>query len=79
MAQILVRNLAQQTVRRLKARAKQAGRSLQAEAKDILQREARRKTMLEALKEADRICAQIAKRGPQKTDSTQLIREDRGW
>lgn len=37
MAQILVRNLDEATIERLKARARNAGRSLQAEAKLVLE------------------------------------------
>lgn len=40
MAQILVRNLDHETVARLKRRAEQAGRSLEAEVREILEYEA---------------------------------------
>ena len=40
MADILVRNLAPQTVKRLKTRARQHGRSLQGEAKIVLEQAA---------------------------------------
>lgn len=77
MAQILVRNLPEKTLRRLKDRAKRAGRSLQAEAKQILEHEATRMSWEEFRETTARFRAEIAKRGPQKTDSTDLIREDR--
>ena len=77
MAQILVRNLAPETVEKLKENAKRNGRSLQAEAKMILERE----TPLPKLdhEEALRLCDEIRSRfeGRKFTDSVELIREDR--
>ena len=76
MSSILVRDLSPETVSNLKERAKRNHRSLQAELREILEREAstRRLTNLEAL----RIFEEIAERaGPQTSDSVDLIREDR--
>jgi plasmid stability protein len=76
MSNILVRDLSPETVNNLKERAKRNHRSLQAEVRDILEREGRmaRLTNLEAL----RIFEEIAERaGPQTSDSVDLIREDR--
>jgi plasmid stability protein len=76
MSNILVRDLSPETVSNLKERAKRNHRSLQAEVRDILEREGRmaRLTNLEAL----RIFEEIAERaGPQTSDSVDLIREDR--
>jgi plasmid stability protein len=74
MAQILVRDLDAGVLGRLKARAKQHGRSLQGEMKVIL---------IEAidlsLREATAVSAQWHKRlaGRAFSDSAKLIREDR--
>jgi plasmid stability protein len=76
MSQILVRDLAPGIVEQLKKRAKANHRSLQAEVKDILEREARppRLSREEFAAIADRIRSQAP---PQHTDSVDLIREDR--
>ena len=74
MSQILVRDLSAQTVRRLKSRARASGRSLQAEAKALIERHAPQLTGPEALEELDELCALA---GRQTSDSTDLIREDR--
>jgi plasmid stability protein len=77
MAQILVRNLDDSTVKRLKDRAKGNGRSLQAEVKMILEREANigKVDMKTARKLADGIRSRF--KGRRFTDSAKLIREDR--
>lgn len=76
MATVVIRNLEDKTVRRLKAKAKQQGRSLEAELREILQNEARRQERMQRfLAEADRIAA-MTPAVPQ-TDSALLIREDR--
>ncbi len=77
MAQILVRNLKEKTVKALKARAKRNGRSLQAEAKITLEREADQPklSMEEARKAADAFRARF--KGRKFTDSVKLLREDR--
>ena len=75
MAQVLIRGLKDRTVDILKRRAREHGRSLQAELKRILEEEARLDGRWdEWTEEADRV-AGLA--GPQKTDSARLIREDR--
>jgi plasmid stability protein len=78
MAQILVRDLTRETVESLKGRAERNRRSLQAELRLILEevaeRERRRASFDEAVAAIDRIRAAS---GPQTTDSTELIREDR--
>ncbi len=76
MAQILVRNLDDATVERLKKRAEANGRSLQAEVKLILEQNAK----LSAEKfwaAADRIRNKLEASGRTFSDSTDLIREDR--
>ena len=75
MADILVRDLTDRTVKRLKAIAESRGRSLQAELKTILEREASRPTAADRLK----IIAKWRKHFAGRTfsDSSELIREDR--
>jgi len=75
MAQILIRGLGEATVRRLKERARRAGRSLQGEVKRLLEREARQGTIDEALERARRVRDGLA--GGRFGDSAALIREDR--
>jgi antitoxin FitA len=75
MAQILVRDLDQETVDRLKERARLNRRSLEAEVRAILETAARRRLSVE---EFFKIADEIARAsGPQSTDSVDLIREDR--
>lgn len=76
MSQILVRNLDPETVERLKMRARANRRSLQAEVRDILEREALRRRL--SREEMLAIVDGIRERsGPQTSDSVDLIREDR--
>ncbi|MFQ5808611.1 MAG: hypothetical protein ACE5JM_03240 [Armatimonadota bacterium] len=77
MAQILVRNLDDALVAKLKERAKQNGRSLQAEAKMILE-EAASKPKVDA-ETARKMIEEIRARfkGRDFPDSVELIREDR--
>jgi antitoxin FitA len=78
MAQVLVRNLPDDVVARLKARAALARHSLEQELRQILI-EAARPGRDEILADIDRIRA-MTPNVPQ-TDSAELIREDRdlGW
>ena len=77
MAQILVRNLDEEVVRKLKERAKLQGRSLQSEVRMILQGAAGREmmTMEEARRFSEKIAARLGKK--KFPDSAELIREDR--
>ena len=75
MAQVLVRNLDPSTIEKLKARAADHGRSLQAELKAILEAQVRQVTKAEAQALAARIRQRIGLR-PQ-TDSGMLQAEDR--
>ena len=75
MATVTIRNLDGEIVERLKYKAKQNGRSLEAEVREILKQAADRKTTEELLAIADRIAA-MTPDVPQ-TDSAELIREDR--
>lgn len=74
MAHILIRDLDDETVRRLKDRARRHGRSLQGEAKLILT-QAAGISFDDAKKLARRWHEKLA--GRQFPDSTQSIREDR--
>lgn len=74
MAQILVRDLDEEVVDRLKARARGQGRSLQAEVKSILEQAAKLDS------ERARALAQRIRRrfqGRPFEDSAELVREDR--
>jgi len=74
MPSILVRDLDKETIKQLKKRAAANGRSLQAEAKEIIERSAYQKTFEQLRREAEMLAK---KSGRQKTDSVDLIREDR--
>lgn len=74
MAQVLVRDLDDKVIERLKARAQQHGRSLQVELKTILEQAARND--LEAARQAaERLRRKLA--GRKFSDSAALIAEDR--
>ncbi len=75
MPHLLVRDLDAETVERLKARAKQRGRSLQGEVKIILE-EATALTVREAREVAEQWHKRL--KGRRFTESARLIREDRG-
>jgi antitoxin FitA len=75
MAQVLIRNLDAATVERLKERARQHGRSLQAEAKAILEQGAGLYTMEEARAVSEAWHRRL--RGQKFTDSAAMIRRDR--
>lgn len=77
MAQILVRNVKPDVLRRLKKRAASDKRSLQSEVAAILERAADERTVdrAEAVRLAERIRASFG--GRKFSDSTELIREDR--
>lgn len=73
MADILVRGLDDEVVKRLKARAKRTGRSLQSETKLILEQAAGR-----TLDESLEVAAAWRKRlGKKSSDSAQAQRKDR--
>ena len=78
MAQVIVRNLPDDVVARLKARAASRKHSLEQELRDILSAAAR-PSREEFLTEIDRIRAMTPHR--LQSDSADLIREDRdrGW
>jgi len=74
MAQVLVRELKAEVVTRLKARARNRGRSLQAELKEILER-----ASLQDAFDARAIALRIRRRlaGRRHSDSADLLAEDR--
>lgn len=73
MGDLLIRNLDAETLKRLKHRAKQAGRSLQSESKLILERAAGR-----TLEETLVVAASWRKKlGKRQSDSAVELREDR--
>ncbi len=74
MADILIRGVDAKVVERLKKQAKANGRSLQAEAKRLLE-EGAKMDMQSARKLVLKIRRSLA--GRKFTDSTQLLREDR--
>ena len=78
MAQVLVRNLDDDVVERLRQRARREGRSLEQKLREVLT-EAARPNREEIRADMDRIRA-MTPAVPQ-TDSADLIREDRdsGW
>lgn len=76
MATVTIRNLDEDVVERLKKKAKENHRSLEAELRVILEDEARRLTGKEARALADRIAA-MTPEDVRQTDSVELLREDR--
>lgn len=78
MAQVIVRNLPDDVVARLKARAARKRHSLERELRDILT-DASQLSRAELIAEVERIRAMTPRR--LTSDSTDLIREDRerGW
>jgi plasmid stability protein len=77
MPNLLVRDLPSKIVIRLKARAKQHGRSLQGEVKAILEEAAKAATMDEFRQIAERWQRRLGTEGRRFSDSAELIREDR--
>jgi plasmid stability protein len=81
MSQILIRDLSEQTVEQLKKRAKRNRRSLQAEVRLILEDAALRGTGpggRMSIEELVRLADEIrARSGPQRTESTEILRRIR--
>ena len=76
MANLTIRNLDDKVVERLKKKAKDNGRSLEAELRVLLKQAANRKSPEELLAIADRISA-MTPDDVEQTDSTKIIREFR--
>ena len=80
MAQVLVRDSPEETVARLKARATEAGRSLEAELRDILNQAAQpsdEQRKQEALESLRKIRARSRPWRPGEPTAADMIREDR--
>lgn len=77
MPEILVRDLDARTIKRLKERAQQNGRSLQGEAKAILESVAEQYTWKEFADRAAHIRERLAAKGYDFGDSAEDIRADR--
>ncbi len=75
MANLTIRNLDDEVVEKLKARAKAHHRSLEAELREILSATVGRRAREDFLARADRIAAMTP--DVAQTDSTEIIREDR--
>jgi plasmid stability protein len=76
VASLTIRNLDDDVVERLKARAEANKRSLEAELREVLARVAREGRTFDLRSYAERIAAMTPRRTPQ-TDSTILLRRDR--
>jgi plasmid stability protein len=76
MGTVTIRNLDDKVIKRLKMRAKNHRRSLEAELRDLLSHASQQPLIVDALAEADRIAAMTPK-GVKQTDSVILLREDR--
>ncbi|MEW6542560.1 MAG: Arc family DNA-binding protein [Nitrospirota bacterium] len=75
MAQVLVRQLDDKVVERLKRRAKEHGRSLQSEVKTILEEAA--PDYEAAWRRIERFRSRLKRSGRRFSDSAELLREDR--
>ena len=75
MPDVLVRDLDNEIVKRLKRKAAEKGRSLQAEVRSILNEAATRSELKDEAEVARKIRA--AFKGRKQTDSVELLREDR--
>ena len=76
MATLLIRNIPDDIVSRLKDRAKKRNRSLQQELQSILAATAVQSSE-DLVKQASRIRAKLRKKGVTFSDSAELLREDR--
>lgn len=77
MAQVLIRNLDEKVVSRLKRRAAQKGRSLWVEVKMILEDAAKEADQADVWREIARFREKLRRSGRTFSDSAELIREDR--
>ncbi|WP_406698083.1 hypothetical protein V5E97_04420 [Singulisphaera sp. Ch08] len=77
MAQLLIRDIDEETVTLLKAKAAANHRSLEAELRTIVTAAAKMVSVAEARAQADKIRERIGRGGRILSDSSELIREDR--
>ena len=75
MPDILIRNLDEETTKRLKARAAANRRSLQAEVKELIERSAYEKSFEELRADLEAFSRRF--KGRKMTETVKLIREDR--
>jgi hypothetical protein len=75
MGQLTIRNLPDQVIRNLKVRAAEHGRSAEAELRDVLERLYGGPREDEFWRRIEEF--RLSEAGPQKTDSLELLREDR--
>jgi plasmid stability protein len=76
MATVTIRNIDESVVKKLKTRAKANNRSLEAELRELLSTEVRKREQLRRFRATAARIAAMTPDAPQ-TDSTLLIREDR--
>ena len=76
MGQVVIRNIDDTVLRRHRARARRKGIPLERQLREVLAESAARDDAEEFRQHVDAIRKRLARR-PQKTDSTQLIREAR--
>ena len=77
MGNLTVRNLDDRVIEQLKAQAKANQRSLEGEIRYVLTQQADRRARIAGFRERTRQIARMTAGTPQ-TDSTDLLREDRG-
>jgi plasmid stability protein len=77
MGTLTIRKLDDDTIARLKERARRRGRSLESDLRDLLAQSSRQPLILDPLAEADRIAAMTPSDVPQ-TDSVVLLRAGGG-
>jgi plasmid stability protein len=78
MAQVVVRDIDDDTFAALKSRARRHGRSLEAEIRIVLAETARQHDPRKVWSAIDRFHARLKRSGRRFADSTPLIRKDRG-
>ena len=76
MSNILIRDVDEQIVERIKRKAARRGQSMQQHLKRLVERDAGM-SLLESYEAAERIAAQFRAEGRTFSDSTELVREDR--
>ena len=76
MTDVLVRNLSEEVVEKLKVRARNRGRSLQQELKLLLEQSVAAEAV-DALALARKVRRRLARERAKQSDSAELVREDR--
>lgn len=78
MSSIIIRNVKPGSILRLRERAKANNRSLEAEVRDLIEREVGKPTMAEWLERIDLLRAEIPPWQPGMPTAVDLVRECRG-